>query len=65
MPCPNRKEQISIITQSQKLRQKSQSIISAISLNLFLSQQSLIFSLNPVLPKNKITKAVIKATIII
>lgn len=65
MPCPNRKEQISIITQSQKLRQKSQSIISAISLNLFLSQQSLIFSLNPVLPKNKITKATIKATIII
>lgn len=49
--------------QVQKLRQKSQSSISATSDIPNLSLKSLNLVLSPVLPRNRIIKAAIKATI--
>lgn len=49
----------------QKLKQKSQSSISATNDIPRTSQKSLIFILKPVRPKNKIINAEIRAVIII
>ena len=62
---PNNHKHIATMRQVQKLKQKSQSSISATIEIPISSFQSLNFVLSPVLPKNKIIKVAIKATIMV